>query len=302
MVLTDIKLAEVVTTGGTQSRVELSETAVAEYGAAMADGISLPPIVVFHDGSSYWLADGFHRVMAAIRTGIATLQAEVHKGAKRDAILYSVGANSTHGLPRTNADKRRAVTMLLQDEEWAQWSDREIARRCSVSHNLVSSLRPSLSSDDSEKSSKSYTTKHGTVATMRTENIGRSDGQKRPTADNYKPREHRVKEIAALAGSGHRVSQICAKLNLGEQRVRDIARQEGIHLVDADIKTRRIDYRRVIEQTVLDLDTSAKSLETIGVSFEGISPEEARDWAGSVADALSIFRKFHKQLLEVSRV
>lgn len=60
---------------------------------------------------------------------------------------------------------------LLEDEEWSAWSDREIARRCAVSNNFVSSLRPSLSTVDSEKT---YTTKHGTTATMNTERIGRT--------------------------------------------------------------------------------------------------------------------------------
>ena len=34
----------------------------------------------------------------------------------------------------TNADKRRAVETLLNDAEWATWSDREIARQCGVHH------------------------------------------------------------------------------------------------------------------------------------------------------------------------
>lgn len=38
---------------------------------------------------------------------IEWMATEVLRGTKRDAILYSVGANSTHGLRRTNADKRR---------------------------------------------------------------------------------------------------------------------------------------------------------------------------------------------------
>jgi hypothetical protein len=39
----------------------------------------------------------------------------------------SVSANAPHGLRRTNADKRRAVVRLLEDTEWSQWADREIA-------------------------------------------------------------------------------------------------------------------------------------------------------------------------------
>jgi hypothetical protein len=40
---------------------------------------------------------------------------------------------------------------LLEDEEWSQWSDREIARQCAVSKSFVSKVRPSLSTVASEK-------------------------------------------------------------------------------------------------------------------------------------------------------
>ncbi len=38
-------------------------------------------------------------------------------------------------------DKRRAVMTLLQDVEWGQWSDREIAQRCKVEHKTVGKIR-----------------------------------------------------------------------------------------------------------------------------------------------------------------
>ena len=60
--------------------------------------------------------------------------------------------------------------MLLNDPEWAKWSDREIARRVAVSHNFASEMRKSLSSDDSEP--RTYTDRHGNVTTMNTANIG----------------------------------------------------------------------------------------------------------------------------------
>jgi hypothetical protein len=173
----NIALEAITIDGGTQSRIQLNEQTVQEYTDAMREGMTFPPIVVFHDGSTHWLADGFHRFMAARAANKSSLEAAVHQGTRRDAVLYSVGANAAHGLPRTNADKRRAVTLLLQDEEWAAWSDREIARRCCVSHDFVGRVRESsLSSDASEKTEKTYITKHGTEATMRTRNIGRSGG------------------------------------------------------------------------------------------------------------------------------
>jgi hypothetical protein len=45
---------------------------------------------------------------------------------QRDALLYSISFNAAHGLPRTNADKRKAVRLLLADAEWGQWSHRSL--------------------------------------------------------------------------------------------------------------------------------------------------------------------------------
>jgi hypothetical protein len=81
------------------------------------------------------------------------------------------GANESHGLRRTNEDKRRAVVTLLNDEEWSGWSNREIARKCGVSDPFVMQIRSSLLTVSSEP--RTFTTKHGTVATMNTANIGK---------------------------------------------------------------------------------------------------------------------------------
>lgn len=127
--------------GGTQPRTSINEAAVAEYAEAYADGHALPELVVFFDGTDYWLADGFHRFHAARRAGLSELVVNLKQGTQREAILYSVGANATHGLRRTNDDKRKAVRTLLDDAEWSKLSDREIARRCCVTQPFVSSLR-----------------------------------------------------------------------------------------------------------------------------------------------------------------
>lgn len=130
--------------GGTQPRCEIDESLVSDYAEAIEDDVDFPPIIIFHDGTSHWLADGFHRYHAARKVGQTSLPAEIHDGTLRDAVLYSVGANAAHGKRRTNEDKRKAVLTLLEDEEWAKWSDREIARRAAVSHALVSKVRGEL--------------------------------------------------------------------------------------------------------------------------------------------------------------
>lgn len=161
--------------GGTQSRAAISDATVADYAEAMADPNTVfPPITLYFDGADYWLADGFHRLAAWRQIGRTDIPADVRQGDRRRAILHSVAANSAHGLRRTNEDKRRAVLTLLEDQEWAQWSDREIARKCAVSNDFVSRTRRSLSSNDSENAMeiRSFTTKHGTPAKMNTDRIG----------------------------------------------------------------------------------------------------------------------------------
>lgn len=156
---------------GLQNRAAMDADTIGEYAEAIRSGATFPPIVVFTNGEFRWVVDGFHRVAAYQTLGEDTITADIHQGSYRDAVLYSVGVNDKHGLKRTNADKRKAVMKLLCDAEWAQWSDNEIGRRCGVSHSTVATHRPSLANSSSEKT---YITKHGTVATMKTENIGKA--------------------------------------------------------------------------------------------------------------------------------
>ena len=172
-----VPLAKIRTDGGTQMRAALDEDTVEQYMEAMrAHGGwgEFPAAVIYYDGSQYWLADGFHRVEALRRLDAMEVNvlADVRSGERRDAILHAASANSTHGLRRTHADKRRSVETLLRDSDWSSWSDREIARRCAVGHQLVARLRAVLASLDenpvTEIEQRTYTTRHGTTATMRT--------------------------------------------------------------------------------------------------------------------------------------
>jgi hypothetical protein len=167
-----LTLAELRLDGGTQPRAELNALTVDEYAEKMGADERFPAVTVFDDGETRWLADGFHRVAAARQAGVTTIEADIVQGTRRDAVLYSVGVNATHGLPRTNADKRRAARTLLTDEEWAQWSDREIAMRCAVSHTFVATLRAELSGNGCQIPTTRKAERGGTVYTMHTGDIG----------------------------------------------------------------------------------------------------------------------------------
>lgn len=142
------------TDGGTQSRVELSQDVVDDYAEKWEAGCTFPDIDVFHDGSDYWPSDGFHRLFGAIKAKRASINATVRRGTQRDALLASAGANTIHGLRRSNEDKRKAVTTLLSDKEWVTWSDRKIADHVSVSVQTVSNIRTELSKIDSSPAAK----------------------------------------------------------------------------------------------------------------------------------------------------
>lgn len=140
----NISLDKIIINAGTQSRDKIDENVVADYADSMLAGAQFPPLVVFHDGVSYWLADGFHRYFAAKRAKSPGFKCEVKEGTLRDAILFSFGANKSHGLQRSAATKRKIVTAMLTDIEWQDWSDREIAAQCGVSNTFVSAMRKEL--------------------------------------------------------------------------------------------------------------------------------------------------------------
>jgi hypothetical protein len=172
-----LPLDEIRRDGGTQPRTKIDLQHVKRLEEQIEDGQELEPAVVFYDGESYWLADGFHRWHAHKNQEQEVIACVIHQGTRRDAVLYSVGANAEHkpALPRSREDKRRAVLTLLQDPEWKEWSDREIARLCKVSNRYVSNLRKDLTVNvHSDDSSRTYKTKHGTIATMNTVNIGKN--------------------------------------------------------------------------------------------------------------------------------
>jgi phage N-6-adenine-methyltransferase len=177
-----ITINQIRTDGGTQARADLNDDTVAQYAEDMQDGATFPAIILYYDGDHYWLADGFHRLAAAKKNGQDDIAAEIRLGARRDAVLHAVGANAQHGLRRSRADKRRAVLMLLQDEEWSQWSNRQIARKARVSEKTVRNYRDKLSAENPQIAPKTRKVqRNGQTYTMAIDDIGAQDNnEKRP--------------------------------------------------------------------------------------------------------------------------
>lgn len=147
---TRIPLTAIRTDGGTQPRAVVDFPTVEEYTDAMARGVRFPPVVVFYDGSAYWLADGFHRLAATSGAGLQEIDCDVQQGTMEDAQWYSFAANKTNGLRRTNEDKQRAVKAALAHAKAAGLSDAVIASHVGVSDRTVAEYRKAATPKISE--------------------------------------------------------------------------------------------------------------------------------------------------------
>lgn len=171
--------------GGTQARVETNDDAINSYADEMLAGAVFPPISVFYDGAKYWLADGFHRFLAAQRNEADSILADVHEGSRTDALRYALGANATNGVYRSNADKRNAVEIAL--EEWPNMSNSVIAELCRVSADLVRRSRTAMEKMERIEPRQQVTGK---------------DGKQYPTGIEREPRGKTEKSSSEGGGSG----------------------------------------------------------------------------------------------------
>ncbi len=132
-----------------QCRAELIQEVVDDYAEAYRQKAPMPPVSAFEVSDGTWVVvDGFHRVAAALIAGVEWIEARVKKGSLDDAAWAALSANRTHGLRRSNADKRRAVGIALRHPSGRLLSDREIAKHCGVSHTLVIEVRQGLGTPD----------------------------------------------------------------------------------------------------------------------------------------------------------
>lgn len=147
----NLRLEEICLDPELQIRKSLDMDTIAEYAYAMREGAKFPPIKVFDDGQKKYLVNGWHRWHGSKQAGFATIEVEIVKGTKRDALEYACGANHDNGLPRTIEDKRRAVMIMFNDIEWSERTDNEIAKICKVSNHFVAKIRKEMGAESSRR-------------------------------------------------------------------------------------------------------------------------------------------------------
>ena len=133
-----------------QTRAGTDVDTINNYAEAMADGASFPDVTVFTDGKHYWLADGFHRVMAAKQNGKTTVAADVRKGTEDDAVVFGGTANNKQGKRPTRADVQHFLSMVWERREavfGGTPTGGNLAEKCGVSRATGERLvmeRPSV--------------------------------------------------------------------------------------------------------------------------------------------------------------
>jgi len=123
-------------------RQGIDDDAVRRYADRMNAGDVFPPAVLYRVGGALLVADGLHRIAAAMAAGRDTIEAEVVDGdevAWKEAILTS---NQDHGLPWSRTERRQVVAEWLGIHP--ERADNWIAELAQVSKNTVAKVRQEL--------------------------------------------------------------------------------------------------------------------------------------------------------------
>jgi hypothetical protein len=128
-------------------------------------------------------------------------------------------------------------------------------------------------------------------------------GQQVPDPADVSPEAaaRRRELIGVFAATGMSSGQIGERLGIGDERVRQAAREHGIAIrADAVLgRTRRPDSSRIVRETVHALEGLALGVELADPA--GLDPLAAAGWAASMADSLRVLRRFLRQMKETSR-
>lgn len=132
-----IPIAELDRTG-LQTRAALNAEAIRDYAEILRENPdALPPVEVY----GRYLADGRHRVSAALLLGLDEIAAEVHEGDHATALKAALKANVAHGMRRTNADKRQCMRTAWENRRELfgaeDPTERDFAEACYVSKSLA---------------------------------------------------------------------------------------------------------------------------------------------------------------------
>ena len=85
------RIADLLAAAPVEPDAHLDPARVGRYAGMLDD---LPPVTVFETPEGLLLVDGYHRVAAAWRLGLETVEAQMRRGSRRDALRYAATAGA----------------------------------------------------------------------------------------------------------------------------------------------------------------------------------------------------------------
>lgn len=311
------KMADIAFDSGTQIRAAIDQQVVADYAEAMTSGAKFPAIVLFHDGNRHYLADGFHRFMAAQRLQLREIDADVRPGTKEDALWFALGANREQGQRLTDTDKKHAVEMALRT--WPHKMQREIAEQIGCHPSLVShvstkingsetvlrgralqtqqkrdSVRELISAGglDCQQIAKKAKVSRTLVSDVRAEmGLSRMDNTKAGVTE----RRQRMSEMAA---EGYSSRQIASSVGISENRTKNVLRRLGVDVPADKVigKSKRHDSNRIVEHIVLDAENLTEGFNLI--EFGDLDRSRLAEWLKSLSESRDKLGTFIRRLIK----
>jgi hypothetical protein len=258
-----VELVAIAIDAGTQVRAAINEATVADYAEQMTNGVQFPAIVLFHDGNQYYLADGFHRVMAAKRNDWREIDADVHPGTKTDALWFALGANKANGERLTPADKKHAIVLALQT-----WGAAKSLR------SIAAQIGMPFSTAQYHASREAQVTNLGQPILNRnrvTGKDGKNYSASRPvTRDREEQQPHpKAAEIETRLRAGETIDAIRKALHVDYIAVAEVRKTAGLKYVDkspASVAARRKDISDMAERGF----TTRQIAAALPLSEEGV--------------------------------
>ena len=275
------------TDGNTQARVQLDQNIVNEYAEHMKDGDKFPELVAYHDGSDYWLADGFHRYFAYKSASIKEAEVEVRSGTLEDAQLFAYSANCRRGLSMSSEDNRNVIILMLKHPKWSLWSYSEISKHVGVSRMTVGRIAKTLEPNPDASTVKQFVNKHGSISTIDTAKINKPKPVvERPvgTKPDSSTIDERQMQIAQLTDRISEFSEVITELSSENDNLKD---KIAIGQWDAS------DFEKVdIEETVANLRETIRVLE-----IDNKSLREGRDmYQNRNAELMSMVKSLQNKI------
>jgi len=267
-----LNLLNIRTDGGTQPRIQLDQDLVKEYAEVMREGVVFPPVEVFHDGSAYWLVDGFHRYFGYKANGLTSIEAIVHTGTLREAQFYAWKANNKHGNRLKAEDIRAILRIMLTDEEYSKWSNNHIAKELNISNMTVGRVRVAMQEEAKTpaQTTVTYVDKHGNTTTMKTDKKKKAKTTK-PDVTTANPEvkelEQKVKELATTVNTLAEENTVMRdKIAVGQwdaSEIEKIDAEETIKNLREQVRVLEIDNKSMRESRDIYQNENAEMMRTI---------------------------------------